>query len=152
MRPVIDANVVIHGRNSYSFERALTVPEVWQELKSSEARTKASTLEINVENASEDSINRVNDKSSEINAKVSEADIKLAALALEKDSTLITDDKDLQNLASHLNIDFKAFMGDRIEEELEWLQVCSNCGKKVSTPPCPQCGSERVRRKLDQRS
>lgn len=150
MRPVIDANVLMHGRRNYDFSKASTVPQVMDELESDESKLKADTLDLDVRRPSEDSIEKVEEKVGEIFAKVSEADKALVALALDLDQKLITDDKDLQNLASHLNVDFEAFMGDKIEEELEWIKVCSNCGEEVSSPPCSRCGFEEFRRKLDQ--
>lgn len=152
MRPIIDANVLMHGRRNYSFNKAYTVPQVMDELKSSDSQLKAETLDLEVREPSNESLEKVEDKAEEIYAKVSEADRALAALALDKNEKLISDDKDLQNLASHLGIEFEAFMGDEIEEELEWRKVCGNCGKEVSSPPCPRCGSDQVQRKLDQRS
>lgn len=150
MRPIIDANVLMHGRRNYNFNKAYTVPQVKNELKSSESQLKAETLDLQVREPSQYSLEKVEDKKEEIYAKVSEADMALAALALDKNEKLITDDKDLQNLASHLNVEFEAFMGDEIEDELEWIRVCGNCGKDISNPSCPRCGSDQVQRKLDQ--
>ncbi|PSH00923.1 MAG: hypothetical protein BRC30_00945 [Nanohaloarchaea archaeon SW_7_46_7] len=150
MRPVIDANVLMHGRRNYNFTKASTVPQVMDELESEESRLKADTLELDVRKPSEDSIEQVKDKADDIYAKVSKADKALLALALDTGEKLITDDKDLQNLASHLDVNFEAFMGGEIDEQLEWKKVCFNCGEEVSSPPCPRCGSGKVRRKLDQ--
>lgn len=150
MRPVIDANVLMHGRRNYSFDRASTVPEVIGELESDESKLKADTLDLDVRRPSEASLEEVEEKVDEIFAKVSEADKALLALALDTGEKLITDDKDLQNLASHLDVDFEAFMGEEIDEQLRWKKVCGNCGGEVSSPPCPRCGSRQVARKLDQ--
>ena len=152
MRPVIDANVLMHGRRNYNFRKAYTVPEVMDELESEDSKLKADTLNLDVRRPSDSSVERVEAKADEIFAKVSKADKALLALAIDTGEKLITDDKDLQNLASHLEVSFEAFMGDEIENELEWKKVCSNCGEEVSSPPCSRCGSDRVRRKLDQYS
>lgn len=152
MRPVIDANVLIHGRRNYSFKRASTVPEVMDELESEDSRLKAETLDLDVRSPSQENLDKVEKKVGEIYAKVSGADKSLLALAIDKNEKIITDDKDLQNLAAHMDVTFEAFMGDEIEEKLEWKKACENCGKEVSNPPCPRCGSDQVRRKLDQYS
>lgn len=152
MRPVIDANVLMHGRRNYSFNKASTVPEVMDELESEDSKLKAETLDLEVRSPSQQSLEKVEEKTEEIYAKVSEADKSLLALAIDQDEKIITDDKDLQNLASHMDVEFEAFMGDEIDEKLEWIKVCSNCGKEVSRPPCPHCGGQEVRRKLDQYS
>jgi rRNA maturation endonuclease Nob1 len=152
MRPVIDANVLMHGRRNYSFDKACTVPEVIEELESEESKLKAETLDLDVRSPSQENLDRVDEKAEEIFAKVSGPDKALLALALDRSEKLITDDKDLQNLASHMDVEFEAFMGDVIDEQLEWIKVCANCGKEVSSSPCPHCGGQEVRRKLDQYS
>lgn len=152
MRPVIDANILMHGRRNYSFDKASTVPEVMDELESSDSKLKADTLDLDVRRPSDGSKEKVQEKVDEIFAKVSEADKALLALALDTGEKLITDDKDLQNLASHMNVEFEAFMSDEIDEELEWAKTCGNCGEQISSPPCPRCGSDQVLRRLDSRS
>lgn len=149
MRPVIDANVLIHGRRNYSFDRAITAPEVMEELESEDSKLTAQTLDLQVRKPTQESLDIVEEKVKEIFAKVSEADKSLVALALEQETTLITDDKDLQNLASHLNVEFEAYMGDKIEKELKWKKTCSNCGREISEAPCSHCGSTQTRRRLD---
>ena len=129
MRPVIDANILMHGRRNYGFRKASTVPQVMDELESEGSKLKADTLELDVRRPSDGSVEQVESKADEIFAKVSEADKALLALALDTGEKLITDDKDLQNLASNLAIAFEAFMGDEIEDELEWIKFCSNCGE-----------------------
>lgn len=147
MKPVIDSNVVIHGRNRQEFTKVFTVPEVFEEMKSSEARRRMDNLDIEVEAQSDESLEKVRNKSDEINSPTSETDEKLVALADTLDKTVISDDKAVQNLASHLDIDFKGYMENRIEEELEWRLVCSNCKNEVSSPPCPRCGHQDLDRK-----
>lgn len=146
---VIDANVIIHGRADQEFSKAYTVPEVLEEMKSNEAGMKADLLDLQVSQPDPETLEQVKDKAVEIDAATSETDEKLLALALTLDQELVTDDKDLQNLGLHLDADIKGFMEDKIEKKLEWKKVCSNCGREVSTPPCPRCGGQQVRRKLD---
>lgn len=148
MRPVIDANVLMHGRRNYNFKKAYTAPQVMDELESEDSKLKADTLDLDVKRPSNSSMDRVEEKVDEIFAKVSEADKALLALALDAGEKLITDDKDLQNLASHMDVEFEAFIGEEIDEELEWVKTCGNCGEEISSPPCPRCGSDQVRRRL----
>lgn len=146
---VIDANVIIHGRADQKFSEAYTVPEVLEEMKSSQASMKADLLDLQVSQPNPEILEKVSEKAEEIDAATSDTDEKLLALALTLDQELVTDDKDLQNLGLHLDADIEGFMEDKIKEKLEWKTVCSNCGREVSTPPCPRCGSQQVRRKLD---
>jgi len=146
---VIDANVIIHGRADKKFSEAYTVPEVLEEMKSRGAGMKADLLDLQVSQPDPKMLKEVHDKAEEIDAATSETDEKLLALALTLGRELVTDDKDLQNLGLHLDADIEGFMEDKIEKKLEWKNVCSNCGHEVSTPPCPRCGGQQVRRKLD---
>jgi len=147
MNPVIDSNVVIHGRNRQEFSRVFTVPEVFEEMKSSEARKRMDNLDIEVEETGKESIEKVQKKSREINSPTSDTDEKLVALADTLGRTLISDDKAVQNLALHLGIDFRGYMENRIDEKREWKLVCANCKNEASSRPCPVCGHRELDRK-----
>ncbi len=146
--PVADTNVFIHGRKR-PFSSALTVPEVLEELKSSEARLSFDLSDIEVAEPSDDAVDTVKAKSNEIDSPTSDVDEKLLALALEKGEELFTDDKALQNLALHLGIEFNSFLSDGVEEKVKWRTVCENCGEEVEGDRCPRCGSTLLRRKRD---
>ncbi|QKQ98019.1 hypothetical protein GKQ38_00575 [Candidatus Nanohaloarchaea archaeon] len=146
---VVDANVIIHGRADQRFKKAYTVPEVMEEMKSSEASMKADLLDLQVSQPDPEIFEKVQERSEKIEAATSDTDEKLLALALTLDQALVTDDKDLQNLGLHLGADVEGFLEDRIDEKLEWKTVCSNCGREISSPPCRYCGCQQVRRKLD---
>lgn len=147
MKPVIDANVVIHGRNRQEFETVYTVPEVLEEMESSEARRKIDNKNLKIEDPEEDALEKVREKSDEINSPTSDTDERVVALALSLEKAVVSDDKAVQNLASHLDLDFHGYMEEEIEKELEWKLVCSNCGASVTGSRCPRCGGSEVRRK-----
>lgn len=141
---VVDANVIIHGRGLN--EKLVTVPEVMEELKSSEAKTSLTSFNVETRACSEENLEKAREKSQEINSKTSEVDEKLLALALDLQEPLITDDKGLQNLALHLDADVEGFMDPVTDTKLSWKMVCPQCGKSEC-----KCGATRIR-KLDQRS
>ena len=147
MKAAVDANVVIHGRRRNSFEEAYTVPEVFEELESTEAQRKADSMDLKPREPTDKALKIVVETAERINSPTSEADNKLAALAHSRDLTLVTDDKALQNIAEILDIDFQAYMDDEIDEALEWELLCGNCRKKIKSTPCPRCGSESLQRK-----
>jgi len=147
MDAVIDTNVILHGRNTVDIEKMFTVPEVEDEVKSSEAKSRMQNLDLRVQRPSKDSLKRVKKESNKINSPTSETDEKLVALSLTLGKTLLTDDKAMQNLALRLEIDFSGYMEDKISETREWKKVCVNCGNEVSSPPCPRCGHQNLTRK-----
>lgn len=141
---VVDANVIIHGRGLN--EKLVTVPEVLDELKSSEAKTSLSSFKVETRACSDENLEKVKEKSREINSETSEVDEKLLGLALDLRESLITDDKGLQNLALHLEADVEGFMDPVTDQKLSWKMVCPQCGKEKCG-----CGATQIR-KLDQRS
>lgn len=147
MDAVVDANVIIHGRGSYSFDRAFIVPEVVEEVESSKGRNNLRNINYEVRNPSEKVVEVVKEKSGEINSPTSEEDEKLLALAIELGEKLVTDDKPLQNLALHLEAEFEGFIDPKTEELFRWEENCSNCGKEVTSSRCPRCGSQILNRR-----
>lgn len=143
---VIDANVIIHGRGLN--EELVTVPEVIEELNSGKALQGLNSFQVESRECSQDSLEKVREKSSEINAKTSDTDEKLLALALDLQKPVFTDDKELQNLSLHLDAEIEGFLDDIPDEKLSWEMKCTRCGEKAS-----KCGCGATpERKLSQRS
>lgn len=145
--PVVDANVIIHGRSEAEFKKALTIPEVIKELESTGASTRGELMDLKTVSPSKKIVEKVNDKAEEINSSTSDTDNKLLALAIEKDQALVTDDKELQNLGLHLEADIEGFLDEPTDQKMTWVLKCSNCGREVKKPPCPLCGSHQVQKK-----
>ena len=144
---VVDANVFIHGRGSYPFERGITVQEVIDELESDQGKNMLRNIDYEVRRPSAEIIEKVSEKSESINSPTSKPDEKLLALAMELEEVIVTDDIALQNLALHLGVDFRGFLEDEIDEKFRWKILCKNCGSEVSKNRCSSCGSTRLRRK-----
>lgn len=143
----VDANVFLHGRANYDFESMFTVPEVVEEVKSERGKTVLQKVDYSVRSPGQETVKEVSEKADEINSPTSEADEKLLALALERKEEVVTDDKPLQNLALHLDIDFSGYMDDATTKMFRWEEVCGNCGAELSGRSCSRCGSTQVRRK-----
>jgi rRNA maturation endonuclease Nob1 len=152
MRAVIDTNVLIHGRGNLDYDRVYVVEGVVEEAKSEAGKNVLRNLDYEVFQPSENAVKQVEQRSREINSPTSQVDEELVALAMEKDVRLVTDDKAMQNLCLHLDIEFDGFHDTALQETQAWKKLCGNCGVEVSTPPCPRCGSRRLRRKQVQSS
>jgi len=146
---VVDANVLIHSRAQFPFQKALIPPSVQKEIRSEMSQLKMQKLDIQVIEPSKDSIEKVKNKSNEINSPTSDQDEEALALAIDRQIPLFTDDKALQNLALHLEERFESFNTEKISDTRSWKRVCSNCGRRVSSLPCSVCGSDLARRKRD---
>lgn len=146
---IVDSNVFIHGSSrKIPFENLVTVPEVTMELESVEARNRFENEEVNIQEPSKDEIKRMEEKSGKTGSQVSDTDIRLLALAKERNGVLVTDDYHMQNLAERLGISWKPFLKEGIQKDFKWEKVCSNCGKKTEKQKCPVCGAETIRKSL----
>ncbi|PSG99312.1 MAG: hypothetical protein BRC29_04260 [Nanohaloarchaea archaeon SW_7_43_1] len=143
---MVDTNVLIHGRGEVSDE-ILIVPGVPEEVESDGAANVLRNLDYEVQEPDGSVLEDVWKKSNEINSPTSEVDEKLLALALECTVPLLTDDKALQNLALHMEVDIRGFLDDPVEEKFSWQKRCNNCGSQVPSSPCPRCGSHQVSQK-----
>jgi UPF0271 protein len=125
-------------------------PSVQKEVKSQQGKMAMHKFDLRFVQPSEDSLQKVKDKSDELNSPTSTQDEESLALALDSSLPLVTDDKALQNLALHVEAEFKGFNTEEVSERRKWHLVCDNCGEEISSLPCPRCGSQELDRKRDQ--
>ncbi|MCJ7479382.1 MAG: hypothetical protein MUP63_04365 [Candidatus Nanohaloarchaeota archaeon QJJ-7] len=143
---VLDANVFIHSTGlNMRFEEAVTVPSVKQELESEEARERYENSDIDAYRPGEENVMKVKERVEELGDELSTADIRVLALALERGSTVVSDDYGVQNVASSLDIEYEGFSQGNIDKEMEWKKICSRCGEEVEGGSCGRCGGEPER-------
>lgn len=146
-KAVLDANIIFHSRGQIPVETVYLTESVFDEIESKSGKMVLEKLDLNIMQPSDEAKEQVMDKSDQINSPTSPEDEYSLALALDKGLTLITDDKALQNLALHLDTEFKGFNTEEVSEKRRWKKVCSNCGSNISSLPCSSCGSSSVSRK-----
>jgi UPF0271 protein len=80
--------------------------------------------------------------------KLSQADVSIIALALQLETTLLTDDYAVANVATALKIPVKSSSSKGIKETRKWIAYCSACGRAFGpeAKECPLCGN-KLRRK-----
>lgn len=149
---VIDANVIIRGRGRVPDSQIVLVPSVVEEMKSEMSETLVKSLDYSVDTPSESSKRTVSEVADNVKSLTSEADQEIAAVALERDIPVLTDDVELQNLCIHLGVDVEGYMDEAIEEKFVNERVCVNCGAEGDSEKCPNCGSTRFRFRQDRRS
>lgn len=143
---VLDANVFIHGASRQlpdEFTNPVTVPEVTEELRSTSAGRRFDVEQVGVYEPGEESIETVREAASEAGEDLSDTDIRVVALALEKDAVLVSDDFGAQNIAAILGIQFRGFLKGEITEQIQWRYRCTECGQiveDVKNGSCPSCG------------
>lgn len=80
--------------------------------------------------------------------KLSQADVSIIALALQLETTLLTDDYAVANVATTLKIPVDSSSSKGIKETRKWIAYCSACGRAFGpdAKECPLCGN-KLRRK-----
>jgi rRNA maturation endonuclease Nob1 len=144
---VLDANTLMRGRGNLPPGDYITTPEVAEELKSQHSQNIYNNKDITVQTPDKEAVEKVNSKAEEINSPTSEADNSIVALALERDSKVVSDDKGVQNLCLWLDVDFQDYMREEVDERMKWERVCVDCGSEVSGDKCSTCGSSNIERK-----
>ena len=145
---VIDSTVIFLKKAI--FDKMITIPEVIEEIKDSDSRLYLSILDIKVEEAKEEFIERVKEvakKTGDI-YRLSDTDIKLLAKALEYNAVIVTDDYSIQNVAKKLNLKFENVIQKGIEKEFKWIRVCIGCGRRTENEICEICGSPTKLRRV----
>lgn len=82
-------------------------------------------------------------KSSGDDLRLSPVDKTVLALALETESSILTDDYSIQNVAKILKIPYQGIGMKEIKEVITWTYRCTGCRKEwpENYPDCPICGS-----------
>ncbi|MFB6199239.1 MAG: hypothetical protein ABEJ83_00035 [Candidatus Nanohaloarchaea archaeon] len=147
MAVAVDTNVLIRSQGKPFGETVFITPSISEELKSKEAKRNLEQTDYRVVEPSEKALEKVKELSARINSPTSETDEELVALALDRDLKLVSDDKPVQNLALHLDLEFEAFFDSGVEKRMCWKRLCSNCSSLVSEGSCARCGSDSIRLK-----
>lgn len=146
---VLDTNVFIHGSqfDLAVLEHPLSVPAVTAELRSKKAQIRFDIDDVTLVEPDPDTVEEVGLVAREKGEPLSHTDIKLIALAKDRDAVLVTDDYGMQNVATALDVDYEGFIQDEITEEIDWKYVCAECGRAVpmDMPRCPVCGGDVTR-------
>jgi UPF0271 protein len=146
MRRVLDTSAFLSGRQFPG--ELLTTPDVLRELERhglTPALEAFLGTKVSVLSPGPESLARVRTASAGTGdaPRLSPTDVRLVALALEADGTLVTDDYSIQNVGTALGIPFEAVSAPGITAQWRWTYRCSGCGAAWPTfhRECPTCGS-----------
>ncbi len=147
-RYVLDASAFMNvDMLNYSKDDELfTVEEIEMEAKDFKSRALFALSNVKISEPDKKYVKTVEEeakKSGDIHV-LSKADIKVIALALEMDAIVVSDDFDVQNLCSILNIDYKNVSGKKISYEFKRELFCEKCGKKGVGKFCDNCGNNLI--------
>ncbi|MBN2014494.1 MAG: hypothetical protein JW778_04885 [Candidatus Altiarchaeota archaeon] len=151
---ILDTSGILRSDLDFSEDRFLITNDVLIELQDETAKIAVESAimrgNIQVRDPDEEYIKEIKQAAEETGdlEKLSDADIGILALALEKKLPIITDDYNIQNVASTINLDYEKSSQEGIKKKLRWIKVCEGCGSKHSDNSliCGVCGSP-LRRK-----
>ena len=144
MKVVLDTSSIIYLSDFSKFDEIITVQDVVDEAKDKKTAIKISGLKLKIVEPSEKSIEKIKliAKQTGDLEKLSQTDIQVLATALENESMIISDDRNIQNVAEKIGIEYASLFNEKITKLITWRKFCSNCKKYFEGKVCPVCGTE----------
>jgi UPF0271 protein len=167
---ILDATALISGLDPNIIDRTLlTVAEVIDEIKDPRNKLR---IEMAIENKTLtidrpsvkaiEEVQQAAERTGDVIA-LSDTDIKVLSLALDlkeagHEVVILTDDYSVQNVASQLKIESKAYTTAGIRFEIKWELYCPSCfhsiemrNTKRKQIVCEICGTKMKRRPYDRK-
>jgi UPF0271 protein len=148
MKVVLDTSALIYLNDFREFEEMLTVQEVIEEAKDRVTAMKLSYVDVKILDPAEWALKKVRQiarKTGDI-GKLSKTDLKLVALARQYKATIISDDRNVQNVAERMQIPYVSVFNEKITKLITWKKYCSNCKKYFNSGRmCKFCGGRLKR-------
>jgi len=148
MRVVLDTSAIIYLNDFRKFEEMITSVDVVKEVRDKITSLKLSTLNLKIIEPKNETINKIKETARETGdlEKLSQTDLKILALAKENGYTIISDDRNIQNVAEKLEIKYISIFNKRITKLITWKKFCKNCNKFFEKEKvCPICGEKLTR-------
>lgn len=148
LRAVLDTSAIIYLNDFRNFDELITVDEVVDEVKDRISSMKLSSLKLKTIEPEKESIDKIKSVARETNdlEKMSKTDVKVLAAAFETNSVIISDDRNIQNVAEKLKIKYIPIFNKKIKKLIIWSKFCKNCRRFFDKKDnCPVCGSKLSR-------
>lgn len=148
MKVVLDTSAIIYLSDFRNFDEILTVQEVVDEVKDRTTAMKLSTLKLKILEPDDTTIEEVKKTAKETGdlEKLSNTDLKVLALGKENNCTIISDDRNVQNVAEKIGLKYISIFSGKITKMITWKKFCKNCKKFYDRKNvCPVCGNKLSR-------
>jgi rRNA maturation endonuclease Nob1 len=148
MRVVLDTSAIIYLNDFRKFDEIFIVDDVVKEVKDSISSIKLSGLNLKVVEPKKEFLEKIEDVARELGdlEKLSGTDKKILALGLEKNCTIVSDDRNIQNVAEKIGIRYIPVFSEKISKLITWKYFCRNCKRFFEDrKECPVCG-EKLKR------
>lgn len=149
MKVVLDTSAIIYLNDFRKFEEMFTVEDVVKEIKDKISSLKLSSLKLKIVEPEKKFLDEIKKFARETGdwEELSETDKKVLAVALEKKLTIISDDRDIQNVAEKIGLKYISVFSGKIKDLVVWKKYCRNCKKYFDGNVCPVCGEKLIRKK-----
>lgn len=148
MKAVLDTSAIIYLNDFRNFDETITVSDVVDEVKDGISRMKLLGLKLKVIEPKKESLDEIKSVAKQTNdlEKLSKTDIKVLAAALETGNILISDDRNVQNVAEKIGVKYISIFNEKISKLITWSKFCKNCKKFFERKDsCPVCGGKLSR-------
>lgn len=147
MRVVLDTSSLIYLSDFRKFDEILTVYSVIKEVKDRITSLKLSGLKLKIVEPKKETVEKIKEVARETGdlEKLSGTDIEVLAAAKENNCTIISDDRNIQNVAEKIGIGYISVFSKKITKLITWKKYCKNCEKFFKGSVCPVCGAKLAR-------
>ncbi len=147
MKVVLDTSALIYLHDFSNFEEMITVSRVLAEAKDRNTVMKLAGLRIKAVEPSDEALEEVETVAKQTGdlEKLSLTDLDVLAAAKETGFTIISDDRNVQNVAEKMGIAYISLFNKKITKLISWQKLCPNCKKAFATGQCPVCGARLKR-------
>jgi len=147
MRVVLDTSSLIYLNDFRKFDEILTVNSVIKEVKDKITALKLSSLKLKIIEPRKETIKNIEKiarKTGDLE-KLSKTDVEVLAAAKENNCTILSDDRNIQNVAEKIGIGYISIFSEKITKLITWKKYCKNCEKYFEGKDCPICGEKLLR-------
>jgi UPF0271 protein len=148
MKVALDTSAIIYLNDFRSFDEMLTVQEVVYEVRDKVSSMKLSSLNLKIVEPAKKFVDEVKNVAIETGdlEKLSKTDVNIIAVAKEYGYTVVSDDRNVQNVSEKLGIGYISVFSKKIDKLITWKKFCKNCKKVFEKGDvCSVCGSKLVR-------
>lgn len=147
MRVLLDTSSLIYLSDFRKFDEILTVDSVIKEVKDRVTALKLASLKLKIIEPEKKTIKEIEDMARKTNdlEKLSKTDIEVLAAAKENDCTIISDDRNIQNVSEKIGIKYISIFSKKITKLITWKKYCKSCKKYFEGRECLVCGEKLVR-------
>ena len=152
MKVVLDTSALIYLNDFRNFDEMITVEEVVKEVKDKISEIKLNSLKLKIVEPDKNNLKKIQDAAKKTGdlEKLSKTDLKVLAAALENAAVIISDDRNVQNVAEEIGLEYVSVFNKEISKKFKWKKECKSCGfTSEEANVCPRCGSEMVRKIIE---